>query len=141
MLRADRFFESNPVTRLERWIDFSRAWGVDEAESDKYEMDARRLVTVWGPGHCHDGLNDYSCRMWSGLIRDYYLPRWKHFFEAKKQGVPFDTTYFFTIFLLFSRTSKSSSTSFRRNFFKFFIRNFMFIKNWNFLKHKLTNCF
>ena len=90
MVRADRFFESNPVTRLERWIDFARAWGVDEAESDKYEMDARRLVTVWGPGHCHDGLNDYSCRMWSGLIRDYYLPRWKHFFEAKKQGVPFD---------------------------------------------------
>lgn len=90
MVRADRFFESNPVTRLERWIDFARKWGVDEAEADKYEMDARRLITVWGPGHQHDGLNDYSCRMWSGLIRDYYLPRWKHFFEAKKQGVAFD---------------------------------------------------
>ena len=90
MLRADRFFESNPVTRLERWIDFARQWGVDEAEADKYEMDARRLITVWGPGHEHDGLNDYACRMWSGVIRDYYLPRWKHFFEAKKQGVPFD---------------------------------------------------
>jgi alpha-N-acetylglucosaminidase len=90
MLRADRFFESNPVTRLERWIDFARQWGTDEAEADKYEMDARRLISVWGPGHQHDGLNDYACRMWSGLIRDYYLPRWKHFFEAKKQGVPFD---------------------------------------------------
>jgi alpha-N-acetylglucosaminidase len=90
MLRADRFFESNPVTRLERWIDFARQWGTDEAEADKYEMDARRLITVWGPGHCADGLNDYACRMWSGLIRDYYLPRWKHFFESKKQGVPFD---------------------------------------------------
>lgn len=90
MLRADRFFESNPVTRLERWIDFARQWGVDEAEADKYEMDARRLITVWGPGHEHDGLNDYACRMWSGVIRDYYLPRWKHFFEAKKQSVPFD---------------------------------------------------
>ena len=90
MLRADRFFESNPVTRLERWIDFARQWGVDEAEADKYEIDARRLITVWGPGHEHDGLNDYACRMWSGVIRDYYLPRWKHFFEAKKQSVPFD---------------------------------------------------
>lgn len=90
MLRADRFFESNPVTRLERWVDFARQWGVDEVEADKYEVDARRLITVWGPGHCADGLNDYACRMWSGLIRDYYLPRWKHFFESKKQGVPFD---------------------------------------------------
>ena len=53
-------------------------------------MDARRLISVWGPGHQHDGLNDYACRMWSGVIRDYYLPRWKHFFEAKKQDVPFD---------------------------------------------------
>lgn len=90
MLRADRFFESNPVTRLERWVEFARQWGVDEAEADKYEMDARRLITIWGPGHQHDGLNDYGCRMWSGVIRDYYLPRWKHFFEAKKIGVPFD---------------------------------------------------
>lgn len=90
MLRADRFFESNPVTRLERWVEFARQWGVDEAEADKYEMDARRLITIWGPGHHHDGLNDYGCRMWSGVIRDYYLPRWKHFFEAKKNGVPFD---------------------------------------------------
>ena len=90
MLRADRFFESNPVTRLERWVEFARQWGVDEAEADKYEMDARRLITIWGPGHQHDGLNDYGCRMWSGVIRDYYLPRWKHFFEAKKNGVPFD---------------------------------------------------
>lgn len=90
LLRADRFLESNPVTRLERWIDFARQWGTTPEEADKYETNARRLVTTWGPGRYADGLNDYSCRIWSGLIRDYYLPRWQHFFDSKKAGEPFD---------------------------------------------------
>ena len=39
------------------------------------------LVTQWGPDK-ESGTNylfDYSWREWSGLIRDYYLPRWDKF--------------------------------------------------------------
>lgn len=90
MSRADRFFEMNPVTRLERWVDFARSWGDTEAEKDSYEIDSKRLVTTWGQGKRHDGLNDYGCKMWSGLIRDYYIPRWKHYFDSQKEGRPFD---------------------------------------------------
>jgi alpha-N-acetylglucosaminidase len=39
------------------------------------ERDARSLVSVWG--HQSSGLHDYSGRHWSGLVRDYYLPRWE----------------------------------------------------------------
>lgn len=35
-------------------------------------------------------LNDYASRIWSGLIRDYYLPRWEHWFDSLEEGVPFD---------------------------------------------------
>lgn len=87
---ADSFFELNPVTRLQRWVELARAWGDTAEQKDAFETDARRLVTVWGPGGLKDGLDDYSCRMWSGLIRDYYIPRWEHWFESLRTGVPFD---------------------------------------------------
>lgn len=90
LLAADRLLESNPLTRLERWIDFARSWGSDEAEKAKYETSAKRLITTWGRGRRADGLDDYGCKIWSGLIRDYYVPRWQNWFDAKKAGKPFD---------------------------------------------------
>lgn len=90
MLMADTFMESHPTSRLQRWCDFARSWGTTAEEQDRYETNARRLVTVWGPGKGPDGLNDYACRIWSGVIRDYYLPRWENYFESRKSGVPFD---------------------------------------------------
>ena len=90
LFAADRFMESYPNFRTERWIDFARSWGATPAESDRYETNVRRLITTWGPGREPDGLNDYACRMWSGVIRDYYVPRWRRYFESKKSGVPFD---------------------------------------------------
>lgn len=87
---ADRFLESCPNLRLERWVDLARAWGENPGMSDRYETNARRLITTWGPGKGPDGLNDYAGRIWSGVIRDYYVPRWQHYFEAEKSGVPFD---------------------------------------------------
>ncbi len=90
MKAADRFMESYPDFRIERWIDFARSWGDTPEQSDAYETNARRLITTWGPGKGPDGLNDYACRIWSGVIRDYYIPRWEHYFESMKSGEPFD---------------------------------------------------
>jgi len=70
LLDIDRLLESHSFHRLERWIDFARSHSDSEAEQDAYERNARQIVTVWGPP-----INDYSCRVWSGLIRDYYVPR------------------------------------------------------------------
>lgn len=90
MYSADKFMESNPICRLERWINFAREWGDSESEKDNFEANARRLITIWGPGREADDLNDYGCRIWSGVIRDYYIPRWQHFFDSKKCGERFD---------------------------------------------------
>lgn len=90
MLTADKFLHSVPQYDLQRWIDFARAWGVTPEEQDRNETNARRLVTTWGPGRAYDGLNDYSARIWSGLIRDYYLPRWENYFKARKENTTFD---------------------------------------------------
>lgn len=87
MLVMDSLLESHPTLRLDRWLDFARRSGATDSLSDYYEQNARRIVTIWGPP-----VDDYAARIWSGLIRDYYLPRWKHYFASKRSGQPFDFT-------------------------------------------------
>lgn len=70
LLQADRLLESHPNHRVSRWVGFARAKGKTAAEKNRYEADAKRIVTVWGPP-----VNDYSRRLWSGLIRSFYVPR------------------------------------------------------------------
>ena len=85
MLGADRLLCSHPTLRLENWLGYARNWGSTPELKNYYEKNARRIVTIWGPP-----VDDYSARIWSGLIRDYYLPRWKHFFVTKRTGKAFD---------------------------------------------------
>src|SRR5699024_9156407 len=40
---------------------------------------ARKLVTSWGLSSTN--LQDYAYREWSGLLDDYYAPRWQKLFE------------------------------------------------------------
>lgn len=75
---TDRLLSSHPVDRLERWTNFARAHGTTKAQKDYYESDARRIITQWG-----GGIRDYSGRMWSGLIRDFYIPR----LQAERQAL------------------------------------------------------
>lgn len=79
MLGTDRLLCSHPTLRLENWLLYARNWGSTPELKDYYERNARRIVTVWGPP-----VDDYSARIWSGLLRDYYMPRWKQYFTAKR---------------------------------------------------------
>ncbi len=90
MLAADSFFDANPIVRLERWINFARNFGSTAEEKDKFEINARRIVTIWGPGRGRVYLNDYAAKIWSGLIRDYYLPRVENYFDARENGEKFN---------------------------------------------------
>lgn len=86
-LEVDRLLVSHPTMRLENWLEFARKHGDNQQLKDYYERNARRIVTVWGPP-----VDDYSARIWSGLIRDYYVPRWELYFKSKRTGVDFDLT-------------------------------------------------
>jgi alpha-N-acetylglucosaminidase len=82
MRKMDTLLAAHPVFRLERWLNFARAWGTTPEEADHYERNARMQVTFWG----NTRLSDYSARVWSGLIRDYYLPRWERYFASLRAG-------------------------------------------------------
>jgi alpha-N-acetylglucosaminidase len=70
LTEMDRLLESHPLHRLQVWVDYARRQGTTEQEKDYYASNAKRLITTWGGAQ-----SDYAARMWSGLIRDYYIPR------------------------------------------------------------------
>ncbi len=78
---SDSLLEQHSTWRLDRWIALARSHGATRQEQDAYEENARRIVTLWGPP-----VNDYAARVWSGLIRDYYLPRFERYVECRLAG-------------------------------------------------------
>ena len=85
LLEADRLLASHSLYRLERWVGFAKSHSDDKKLQDYYEENAKRIVTSWGPP-----VNDYSARVWSGLIRDFYVPRMQAYFDAKANGKNFN---------------------------------------------------
>lgn len=82
LLTMDKLLASHPNHGLKKWLAYARSWGDNEREKNYYEGNAKRLLTTWGG----NPVNDYSARMWSGLIRDYYVPRWKMRHESGSDG-------------------------------------------------------
>ena len=79
MTAMDRVLASHPHFSLERWIAFARSHAHgDQKLADYYEKNARRIVTIWGPP-----VDDYAAKIWSGLIRDYYLPRRENYNKGR----------------------------------------------------------
>ncbi|HLR94374.1 MAG TPA: alpha-N-acetylglucosaminidase TIM-barrel domain-containing protein [Jiangellaceae bacterium] len=71
----DRLAATQPDRLLGTWLTQAARWGRDESERVTLVRDARRLLTVWA--RQDSGLHDYSGRHWSGLLADFYAPRWQ----------------------------------------------------------------
>lgn len=81
----DSLLATMPQFRLGTWTSAARNCGDTEAEKDRYEWNARTQITVWGNRTAANRgkLHDYAHREWQGLLADFYLPRWKRWFEAR----------------------------------------------------------
>ena len=79
LLTVDKLLASHPLYRLDEWVDRAREWGETDKEKDAYEANAKRLITTWGGFQ-----EDYAARFWSGLIKDYYIPRMKLYFSEQR---------------------------------------------------------
>lgn len=72
----------------------------DDFTRDRFEMNAKSLVTTWGAYNQSEtgGLHDYSNRQWAGLIGDFYKVRWQKWIEnrlAEIEGKPFENEEWF----------------------------------------------
>ena len=87
LLAQDRLLGCRPEWMVGRWIASARSLAEAVAPGDaavraNFERNARLQITTWGDRACADGgkLHDYAYKEWSGLLRDFYLPRWEAFF-------------------------------------------------------------
>lgn len=81
----DKLLATRADFLLGRWLQQARNNGITTAEKDQYEKNARNLITTWGDEN--SPLHDYSCRQWSGLIRNFYKPRWATFFRYLQESL------------------------------------------------------
>lgn len=73
----DRLCETRGEYRFGDWMESARKWGANETEANLFDKNAAMIVTLWGPEKNPVVNADYSWREWSGLIREFYIPRWK----------------------------------------------------------------
>ena len=79
----DALLKTNQYFLLGPWLDSVPAWASSPEELKVLNYDARSILTTWGDRHASEfGLHEYANRDWAGLTSDYYLPRWKIFFDS-----------------------------------------------------------
>ncbi|XP_043250287.1 alpha-N-acetylglucosaminidase isoform X1 [Colletes gigas] len=64
---------------LGTWLEEAKNITTNKAEKQLYEYNARNQITLWGP---RGEIRDYANKQWSGVIMDYFKPRWVIFLTA-----------------------------------------------------------
>ncbi len=82
----DEAASKNQYYTLDRWLKQAErlAEGTDDFTAYLYPFNAKAQITTWGEySRAEIGrLHDYSNRTWAGLIKDFYIPRWKTWLDA-----------------------------------------------------------
>jgi len=90
----DEFVGTRKEFLLGRWLADARRWGTSPQEKQLNEWNARTIITLWGPRD--SDLHEYANKQWSGLLTDFYLPRWQMYFDrldsALASGKSFDAS-------------------------------------------------
>lgn len=84
ILQQDRLLSSMPDFMVGHWISQARSLATNASDADHYEWNARTQITVWGNRQAAEqgGLREYAHKEWSGVLADFYYPRWKAYFDA-----------------------------------------------------------
>ncbi|XP_030384086.1 alpha-N-acetylglucosaminidase [Scaptodrosophila lebanonensis] len=75
----ERVLASGRHFLLGTWLEAAKRMATSAKEQPLYEFNARNQLTAWGPT---GQILDYANKQWSGLVRDYYKPRWAMFLDA-----------------------------------------------------------
>lgn len=71
---------------LGSWLESAKsaaATSNSEIERENFEFNARNQITLWGP---NGEIVDYANKQWSGVIVDYFKPRWMIFLKELEKS-------------------------------------------------------
>lgn len=79
------------------WLESAKALATTDDEKKLYEWNARTQITMWfdNTPDKPSPLHDYGNKMWSGLTRDYYLPRASIYLKYLKQSLHGNASFAF----------------------------------------------
>ncbi|KAL7739059.1 hypothetical protein ACLKA6_011395 [Drosophila palustris] len=91
----ERILASSVHFLLGNWLEDAKQLAPSLDQRPIYEFNARNQLTAWGP---NGQILDYASKQWSGMVRDYYKPRWNMFLDAvtlaMQSNCPFNATSF-----------------------------------------------
>ncbi len=89
MQLQDDLLRTNADFLLGRWLGRVSQWSSSPAEFERLNYDARSLLTTWGDRKASEQgeLHEYGNKDWAGLTRDYYIPRWKMYFDSLSESL------------------------------------------------------
>lgn len=96
--QQDLLLSGNRHFRLDTWITAAQNMGQTPAEKALLVKSAKTQITYWGPDNPETDLHDYANKEWGGLMRNFYLPRWKMYITyltARLEGKPATAPDFF----------------------------------------------
>ncbi|XP_055592989.1 alpha-N-acetylglucosaminidase [Uranotaenia lowii] len=80
----DRLLRTYEHFLLGRWLASARSLGQTSLEKQKYEYNARNQITLWGP---QGQIVDYANKQWAGVVKDFFLERWRLFFNELENAL------------------------------------------------------
>lgn len=77
------------------FLENAKRWASTADEKAQFEFNARNQITLWGPS---GEIVDYATKQWSGVVKDFFKPRWELFLNQLKiclnSGKPFNNSQF-----------------------------------------------
>lgn len=77
---TDRLLHTRSELTLSKWLAEARDAAIADVDKQNFEINVLEQLTLWGPLN-NTLLYDMAWREWSGLVKTYYGPRWRMFFE------------------------------------------------------------
>lgn len=82
ILDQDELLSTHERFFVGRWLDMARSKSKRPEIQDLYEYNARMLIGTWT--ETQSPVRDYAHKEWSGLLKDYYFPRWANYIAYLK---------------------------------------------------------
>ena len=77
----DRLLSTRKEFMLGTWLSEAEKVGCSPSEKQMFVQNAKRQITTWTD--VDSDLHDYANKEWSGLLIDFYLPRWEVYVTYK----------------------------------------------------------